>query len=206
MADSDDGFASRWSRRKRAARAARSKAGTPAAVPAAEVPVSAESSHEAAPVPPEALPDPETLSEESDFAVFLKDGVPEAIRRKALRRLWRLNPVFANLDGLNDYDEDFHDVAAAFEGLKSLYKAGRGYETDEDEPDQETAAEEGARQAVGADDEVPPAPQDIAPAGAIGPAPGPVSGARAAEGSTRVGDPARRRRGARARRWGDSSA
>jgi len=48
------------------------------------------------------LPDVETLEKDSDFTAFLKEGVPEQ-----LQKLWRTDPVFANLDGLNDYDEDF---------------------------------------------------------------------------------------------------
>jgi len=53
------------------------------------------------------LPPVETLDGGSDYTGFLADGVPEELTRAALRRLWRTDPVFANLDGLNDYDEDF---------------------------------------------------------------------------------------------------
>jgi len=53
------------------------------------------------------LPPVETLDGDSDYTGFLADGVPEELTRAALRRLWRTDPVFANLDGLNDYDEDF---------------------------------------------------------------------------------------------------
>ncbi len=53
------------------------------------------------------LPDIETLDADSDFSVFLRDGVPEHLKKLALRKLWASDPVFANLDGLNDYDEDF---------------------------------------------------------------------------------------------------
>lgn len=74
----------------------------------------------------EQLPDIETLEEGSDFTVFLKEGVPEALRRRALRKLWRLNPVFANLDGLNDYDEDFTIVTTLAANLKTLYQVGKG--------------------------------------------------------------------------------
>ena len=65
------------------------------------------------PIRPEDLPDIESLDEHSDFTVFLKKGVPEALRRQALQRLWRSNPVFANLDGLAEYDEDYSDAATS---------------------------------------------------------------------------------------------
>jgi hypothetical protein len=53
------------------------------------------------------LPDVDSLDKDSDYTGFLAEGVPEALRNKALRKLWLSDPVLANLDGLNDYDEDF---------------------------------------------------------------------------------------------------
>jgi hypothetical protein len=55
----------------------------------------------------EDLPDIETLTYESDFSAFIAKGVPKAIRNQALKKLWRSNPVLANLGGLNDYDLDY---------------------------------------------------------------------------------------------------
>jgi len=86
----------------------------------------------------EQLPDIDSLDESADFTVFLKEGVPEELRKRALRKLWRLNPVFANLDGLNDYDEDF--TATALEGVKTLYQVGKGMVLPE-EPAREAAAD-----------------------------------------------------------------
>src|SRR3546814_9251115 len=80
----------------------------------------------------EDLPDIESLGMDSDFTVFLQDGVPEALRRKALQRLWRLDPVFANLDGLLEYGEDYTDAATVVENLKTAYRVGRGFMTDEE--------------------------------------------------------------------------
>jgi len=56
------------------------------------------------------LPAVDTLTEDSDFTRFMADGVPELLRKAALRKLWRSSPVFAVLDGLNDYDEDFNKI------------------------------------------------------------------------------------------------
>ena len=63
----------------------------------------------------------EKLDYDSDFTVFMHEKVPQAIRRQALRHLWATNPILANVDGLNDYDEDFTDAATVVEGLKAAY-------------------------------------------------------------------------------------
>lgn len=73
------------------------------------------------------LPEPESLGKEDDFKRFLESAVPERLRRRALRRLWLTNPVLANLDGLNDYEEDFTDAATVVQGLKTAYQVGRGF-------------------------------------------------------------------------------
>ena len=72
------------------------------------------------------LPDPETMQKGDDFAAFLKDGVPEALKKRALRTLWRSNPVLANLDGLVDHGEDYTDAAMVPETMKTLYQVGKG--------------------------------------------------------------------------------
>ena len=72
------------------------------------------------------LPDPETLTQEDDFSGFLSAAVPERIRRRALRKLWGLNPVLANLDGLVDYAEDYTDAATVVDNLQTVYKIGKG--------------------------------------------------------------------------------
>lgn len=75
----------------------------------------------------------DSLDYDSDYTKFMKSGVPESVRKRALRMLWGSNPILANVDGLNDYDEDFTDAALAVKGLlKSSYKPGSGYLTDEE--------------------------------------------------------------------------
>jgi hypothetical protein len=69
--------------------------------------------------------DIDSLSYESDFSIFMKTGVPELLRRKAMRKLWSSNPVLANLDGLNDYDEDYADPK--FNVFKSAWNVVGGY-------------------------------------------------------------------------------
>ncbi len=93
----------------------------------------------------------------SDYTRFMAPGVPDAIRRRALSVLWQSDPILANLDGLNDYDEDFTDAALAVKTLKTAHKVGKGYLADEDEDGEEdggegdevTAAAEETRAATG---------------------------------------------------------
>lgn len=72
------------------------------------------------------LPDPDTLQHGDDFSVFMAKAVPDAIRRRALRTLWRSNPVLANVDMLVDYGEDFTDAATVVENLQTAYQVGKG--------------------------------------------------------------------------------
>jgi hypothetical protein len=72
------------------------------------------------------LPEPESLVEGDDFKVFLTDQVPARIKTRALRHLWRANPVLACVDGLVDYGEDFTDAACVIEGLQTAYQVGKG--------------------------------------------------------------------------------
>lgn len=116
MADRDDEttadepFLARWSRRKR------------------EVPAEPEAAVEEAPrqLDPEPLPDPATLTADSDFKPFMRAGVPAGMRRDALRRLWRLNPTIGVHDGLDDCFLDFTDAATCAPNVRSLWRVGQG--------------------------------------------------------------------------------
>ncbi len=72
------------------------------------------------------LPNPDNLEQGTDITGFLRKEIPEFLRRKALRSLWRSNPVFSVLDGLNEYDEDFSKVTTPLGGVKTAYKVGKG--------------------------------------------------------------------------------
>lgn len=73
------------------------------------------------------LPKIEDLNEESDYTVFLKDGVPDFIKRRALRVLWRVNPFFNFTDGLAEYDEDYNVVHKIIDEMTGHYQVGRGH-------------------------------------------------------------------------------
>lgn len=104
MTGPDDGFIGRWSRRKRAAE--QNEAAPPPAEPiAAPDPVP-----EPGPVPLTdeelaALPRVEDLAEGSDIRMFLRVGVPRALRSAALRKVWMLTPA------IRDYKNPAVDYA-----------------------------------------------------------------------------------------------
>ncbi len=120
MNDSDERFRDRWSRLKRQSRQADRPTKSPVESPG-ESPVESPGESPGEQSPPEnpdavpgsesdtveALPDIDSLDGDSDYTAFLREGVPEDLKHRALRKLWRSDPVLANLDGLNDYDEDF---------------------------------------------------------------------------------------------------
>jgi len=221
----DDGFLDRWSRRKRG----ETPTGAPeietadAGPAAAAQPEAQESPDTGDPEVVAKLPDLDSLTEESDFTAFLQDGVPEVIRRKALRRLWRLNPIFANLDGLNDYDEDFSALGIVAENIKTIYKVGKGYldededkdkdkdkDEDKDEAEAEIAADEGGEvetETAEGEGEPEPEPEPSNPSDSIDSTTvsrsAPEFGSGPAASSNREPESVKPARGsALARRWG----
>lgn len=72
------------------------------------------------------LPDPDQMVAGDDFKAFMKSGIPQRFRNKALRRLWISNPVLANLDEMVDYGEDFTDAATVIENMQTVYEVGVG--------------------------------------------------------------------------------
>jgi hypothetical protein len=111
MSEGDGGFLSRWARRKREAREVRAPEEAPAEEPAAEA---APAACDEAPAPAEealdeaALPPIESLGAQSDYTVFLKAGVPKALRNAALRKAWASDPAITGHKPLVDYDWDFN--------------------------------------------------------------------------------------------------
>ena len=129
MAERDESFLARWSRRKQAAREAEREQEPQHSAP--QEPTRAADAGAAqrpdATGPAAALPDPATLDASSDFSVFLGRDVPIETHRAALRRLWRVDPFYNRHDGLSDYMEDFTDQARAVKGPRTAYRVGRGF-------------------------------------------------------------------------------
>lgn len=141
----DENFLSRWSQRKRAVASGeeiQDVASLPEAGALEKEGISEERQAELDDnrAAAEAV-DIDSLNYDSDFSVFLKDGVPSLLRQKAMRLLWRSNPILANVDGLCDYDDNFADPSMILKKFESAYRIGKGYlfeekteEEDEEEP------------------------------------------------------------------------
>jgi len=94
----EEGVLARWSRLKRASRTVEN---APAVIES-----DGEAEAEAEPVDLESLPPLESLCADSDYGAFLKRGVPEALRRAALRRAWTTDPAISTFRGFAEYDWD----------------------------------------------------------------------------------------------------
>ncbi len=95
--DRDESFLARWSRRKRSGEPdvdAKPKADVPAKAGDAKPDAAAEPAFDLT-----TLPRVEDLTQTSDFAQFLQKGVPDELKRMALRRAWSLDP------GIRDFVE-----------------------------------------------------------------------------------------------------
>ncbi len=115
-AEEPEGFLSRWSRRKRGAAeesptepVEAAPPAPPAACPIPEVPE----------IDPATLPPIEELTAESDFSLFLRPGVPAALRGAALRRMWSLDPAIRDFIGPVDYQWDFNTPGGLPTGFAS---------------------------------------------------------------------------------------
>lgn len=123
MAEPGD-FLRRWSRLKRAARppAKPAAATAQAPLPTAATPAPAPSEEPEAP----ALPAIESLTKDSDYTPFFRPDVPQALRNEALQKLYRSDPVFANLDGLVEYGEDFGEAFRIPGVVATVYRVLQG--------------------------------------------------------------------------------
>ncbi|SHJ14790.1 Protein of unknown function [Palleronia salina] len=88
------------------------------------------------------LPSPESICSGDDVKAFMAKAVPDYLRRRALRTLWRSNPVLACLDGLNDYDGDFTNAATDAPGVQTAYRVGKGLQKHLDELARQASADE----------------------------------------------------------------
>jgi hypothetical protein len=103
--DPEEGFLSRWSRRKLESEDA--DAGD--ATEARSIEAQDEDRGGAEPTPvltDEDMPPLEELGEQSDYSGFFSAGVSETLRKAALHRLFR-SPKFNVCDGLDDYAGDY---------------------------------------------------------------------------------------------------
>jgi len=187
---SDEGFLKRWSRRKRAETPPPAHDAESAERPPSNLPSQAEEGLSAPPprsgegqegvpqqargpqekpddeaVDPASLPPLESLGPDSDYTVFLKKGVPEALRIAALRKAWVSDPFIRDFRGPAEYALDY--TSAEFELRPTDDVAGM---LDRIFPQQPTQSES----AGGAQADTPSAPavrEPSAPAIGANPAP-----------------------------------
>lgn len=116
-----------WARRKAAvaAEARAEDAATRAAEQAAQEAELAERSDEEL-LQDLGLPAPEAIDNADTVRRYLRAALPQRLKQQALRRLWTMNPVLANLDGLVDYADDFTANASASENFRTSYQVGKG--------------------------------------------------------------------------------
>jgi len=134
----DDTFLSRWSKRKHATNRGETPTEPAPPVPAAALPEGG--AVPAAPVEPP-LPDVASLTPESDFTGFMREGVPESLKREALKTLFQ-DPRFNVMDGLDVYIDDFSKPDPLPEGwLEKMNQVARLGEYREPEPKAAEAAE-----------------------------------------------------------------
>jgi hypothetical protein len=113
-----DNFLNRWSRRKQEAgeRKDKDKDKDEAGKAPADSPPESEAgasvpAPDAPPTPKfdlESLPPIESINADTDITAFMQAGVPEALKRAALRRVWTADPAIRDFVGLN---ENFWDAA-----------------------------------------------------------------------------------------------
>ena len=73
------------------------------------------------------LPDPEHCTDSEQLDGFFDGQIPDRLRQLAMRRLWRLNPLFRFADEMVEYGEDFTDAATVIPNMQTAYKVGKGY-------------------------------------------------------------------------------
>jgi hypothetical protein len=122
VSSGDEGFLTRWSRLKRAEAPVPDPATEPVPAPAAPA---ADGPADDRPRDPEtgapidedwvkALPRIDDLGPGADLSGFMRAGVPEALRREALRRVWEIDPAIRDfVSPALDYAYDYNTPGAA---------------------------------------------------------------------------------------------
>ncbi len=145
MASEDDGFFSRWSRRKQAVRAGQplppepvepvAEAPVPAAAPAPAVASAAPVEREAPPAP--TLDDVARLTPEADFSRFVAPDVSSEVRNAAVKKLFA-DPRFNVMDGLDTYIDDY-SIPSPLSKADMAKMVGARFLKLVDDPDEEKA-------------------------------------------------------------------
>jgi hypothetical protein len=161
----DQGFLSRWSRRKAQVQSGQAVPAepprAPSPSPAVIAPVEADTPAPVADAPKAELPplptldDVAKLTRDSDYAPFVRAGVDPGVRNAAMKKLFS-DPHFNVMDGLDVYIDDYNTpdpLPASM--LRKMVQAHTLGLFDDDEDDEHEPA-----QAVAAEAAKPPADED----------------------------------------------
>jgi len=124
-----EGGLARWSRLKQESRTEEKKqdAPPPAVQPAPETETRKKTDDVL-----KDLPSLESLTKDSDYSLFMRDGVPDDLRAKALQKLWASDPAFREPFPFEMHMEDYNKTFVAIDAAKdTIYRAVGGYLTGE---------------------------------------------------------------------------
>ena len=155
----DKGFLSRWSDRKLRPESDEADSALPTSDEAKPVEDEFEGKSDEEILSILELPEPDTLKLGDTVEKFMDNRVPERIRARALRAFWKTNPLLANIDGLDEYCDDYTDAAMVVENLQTIYEVGKGYASQAREALENLAEDDAQDEAIATieaiDDEVP---------------------------------------------------
>ena len=70
---------------------------------------------------------PEKINSSVDLRKILNKNIPDRLKQLALKRLWRIVPLYGEVSELVEYGEDFTDAATVIDNLQTAYVVGKGY-------------------------------------------------------------------------------
>jgi len=166
IADDDENFVSRWSRRKSEARKAEEKPAEPAPSPELAPPVApAVSNAGAAPsgrgvqsaaAAPQLPPIESLKGLASEYRDFMRAGVDENVKRSALKRLFS-DPHFENFERFEAYCEDYTQGEPIPLAMLKTLEHAKGLLFDEEKKEEKSLVAEKPAAALPKPDEAPQA-------------------------------------------------
>lgn len=130
-----DDFFARWSRKKSETVSAEASVAGVRPMQSADVLPNVQDANVRQPAPLPTSDDVEKLTHDSDYSVFMTQGVDETVRRSAMKKLFT-DPRFNVMDGLDVYIEDFTKVEpitpamlASLNHVKNLLNPESQFET-----------------------------------------------------------------------------
>ena len=73
------------------------------------------------------LPHPEECTDPEELDGFFSRPLPDRLKQLAMRRMWRINPLFKFADEMVEYGENYTDAATVIPDMQTAYKVGKGY-------------------------------------------------------------------------------